>query len=154
MDNIKYITKLFNDHFAGDPWIDTTITGTLKSLTAKQAAMKPGKNNSIWEIVNHMISWRRALLTRVKGSPVKVPGNNFFSRVKDTSPRAWKDTLKKFESSQKEIIAFLKKADESLLEIISPTSGYSYYELIMAILLHDTYHIGHIVLLKKELGKK
>ncbi|CAG1020161.1 hypothetical protein MTYM_00098 [Methylococcales bacterium] len=153
MNNIKYLTKLFNDHYAGNPWIDTTMMGTLSSLTAKQAAMKAGKNNSIWQIVNHMIAWRRALLTRVKGSPVKVPGNNFFTPVKDTSPRAWKDTLKKFERSQKEIIAFLKKADESVLEIISPTSGYSYYELTIAILLHDTYHIGQIVLLKKELEK-
>lgn len=153
MESIKYLTKLFKDHYSGEPWIDTTIMGTLKPLTAKQAAMKVGKNNSIWQIVNHMIAWRRALIQRVKGSPVKVPGNNFISPVKDTSTRAWKDTLKKFERSQKEIIAFLKRADESVLEIISPTSVYSYYELVISILLHDTYHIGQIVLLKKELEK-
>jgi uncharacterized damage-inducible protein DinB len=153
MDNIKYITKLFNDHYGGEPWIDTTIMGTLKALTAKQAAMRQGKNNSIWQIVNHMISWRKALLGRVKDKPVKVPSNNFILPVKDTSTRAWKDTLKKFERSQKEIIVFLNKADESVLEIISPTSRYSYYELVIAILLHDTYHIGQIVLLKKDVGE-
>lgn len=67
MENIKRIEKLLNDHFNGDPWIDMTIMGTLKTLSAEDAARKTEDMNSIWQIVNHMIAWREALLTRVKG---------------------------------------------------------------------------------------
>jgi uncharacterized damage-inducible protein DinB len=147
--DIKRIKKILNDHFSGDPWIDTTISGTLKSITAKQAAEEHAGFNSIWQIVNHTIEWRKALLARVKDKPISVPDNNFICTVKDTSPKAWRETIKKFESSQKELIAFLGKSKDTLLDKVSPTSGYSYYELVLSILLHDTYHIGQIVLIKK-----
>ena len=152
--NIKYITKLLGDHFNGNPWIDVTINGELNSLTAKQAAAKTGNLNSIWEIVNHMISWRKALIGRVKGKPVKYSDNNFISKVKDKSPAAWKKIISKFRKSQNDIIGFLKKSDDQLLEIVSPTSGYTYYELVMSILIHDSYHLGQIVLIKKILIEK
>lgn len=153
MDNISKIKKLLVDHYDGVPWIDITIMFTLRSLTAKQASVKIGELNSIWQIVNHMIEWRKALIGRVMDKPVKHPRNNYISQVKDTSTKAWKDTLKKFERSQKDIITFLNKSSDLLLEKKSPTSGYSYYELLLAILQHDTYHIGQIVLIKKMLEK-
>lgn len=149
--DIKRIKKILNDHFSGDPWIDTTISGTLKSITAKQAAEEHACFNSIWQIVNHTIAWRRALLARVKDKPISVPDNNFIYAVKDTSAKAWKDTIKKYEASHKELIAFLSKSKDTLLDKVSPTSGYSYYELVLSILLHDTYHIGQVVLIKKFL---
>ncbi len=149
MNNIKRIQKLLNDHFLGEPWIDTNVLGTLKSITAKQATEKHKDFNSIWQIVNHMILWRLTLLKRLKDKSVIPPKNNFISEVKDTSPKAWKETIKKFERSQKNIISFLGKSKDELLKKISPTSGYSYYELVMAIVIHDTYHLGQIVLLKK-----
>ena len=152
--NIQHIAKLLGDHFNGNPWIDITILGELKSLTAKQAAAKTGDLNSIWEIVNHMISWRKALISRVKGKTVKYSDNNFISEVKDKSPAAWKKTISNFRKSQEDITGFLVRSDDSLLETISPTSGYTYYELVMAILLHDSYHLGQIVLIKKLLNEE
>lgn len=154
MDNIKLVQKLLNDHYDGVPWIDITIMGTLKLISAKQAAAKMGELNSIWQIVNHMISWREALIARVKDKPVAYPDDNYIAEIKIITPKAWKDTLKKFEKSQKNIISFLNSSKESLLEKISPTSGYSYYELVLAILQHDTYHIGQIVLIKKMLDSR
>ncbi|HWA05226.1 MAG TPA: DinB family protein [Ignavibacteria bacterium] len=153
MTNIQRINKLLKDHYNGDPWIDITIIGTLKAVTAKQAALKLPGLNSVWQIVNHMISWRSALIARVKDKPVKHPDDNFISEVKNTTPKAWKDTVKKFEKSQKDIAAFLRKQKDSHLEKISPTSGYSYYELVMAIIIHDTYHLGQIVLIKKMIDE-
>ena len=153
MTNIEHINKLLKDHYSGDPWIDITIMGTLKTLTAKQAALKLPGLNSIWQKVNHMISWRNALIARVKDKPARHPENNFIWEVKDTTAKAWKDTIKEFEKSQKDITTFLGKQKDSHLEIISPTSGYSYYELVMSIIIHDTYHLGQIVLIKKMIDE-
>lgn len=147
--NINHLTKLLNDHFNGNPWIDVTIIGEIKKLSAKQAAYKPAGLNSVWEIVNHMLAWRKALIGRVKGKPVKYSDDNFFRLVKNKTPEAWKRTIEELKKSQKVIITFLKKQKDELLETVSPTSGYTYYELVEAILIHDAYHTGQIVLIKK-----
>lgn len=153
MDNLKYIKKLLKDHFNGEPWIDVNIASALKNVSASEAAEKTQGLNSIWQIVNHMISWRLALLARLKDKPVNVPDNNFIEEVKDTSDKAWAETIKKFESSQQDILSFLESSGDSMLEKVSTTSGYSYYELTISIMLHDTYHLGQIVLIKKILSK-
>ena len=147
--DISKVNKLIKDHYNGNPWIDTTIAATLKQLTAKQAAVKIGELNSIWQIVNHMIMWRTALIARVMDKPISHPDNNYIEEIKDTSAAAWKQTIKKFERSQKDIVTFLRKSDDELLEKVSPSSGYSYFELVMSIVIHDSYHLGQIVLIKK-----
>lgn len=147
--NIAKAKKLLKDHYNGNPWIDSTIAGTLKQITAKQAAAKRGGFNSIWQIVNHMILWRTALIGRVMDKPAAHPDDNFIREVKDTSPAAWKKTIKKFVQSQKDIISFLGSSEDELLEKISPSSGYSYFELVMSIVIHDSYHLGQIMLIKK-----
>lgn len=151
--NINHFLKLLGNHYNGSPWIDTTILETLKSLTAEEAARKINGLNSAWQIVNHILGWRNALIARVMDSPLPHPENNFFGEINDTSEKAWKDTLKKFEKSQQDIITFLSLQDDNLLEKISPSSGYSYFELVSAILIHDSYHLGQIVLIKKLLKK-
>lgn len=151
--NIRRVQKLMNDHYSGDPWIDVNINATLKSLTAKQAAEKYGELNSIWQLVNHMISWRKALLARVMDKPVKYSRSNFISEIRDNSPKAWKQAIRNFETSQKMMNSFLKRSDDKMLETISNTSGYSYYELLLSIALHDTYHLGQIILIKKLISK-
>jgi|SRR4030095_983483 len=149
MDSIKYIKKLSGDHFNGTPWLDVTILGTLKGITAEQAAEKFGGLNSIWQIVNHMRLWREALLARLMDNPVKQPDDNFISELTNTSAKAWAETIKDFERSQENIISFLESSKDNMLEKVSPASGYSYFELAMSIMLHDTYHLGQIVLLTK-----
>lgn len=149
--DIKRFRKQLKVHYNGDPWIDITINKTLRSITAKQAAMKIGELNSIWQIVNHMISWRKALFGRIKDKPVSHPTDNYIWEVKDTSPAAWKKTIAQYDRSQKEISAFIAKQNDSLFEKVSPASGYSYYELAQSITIHDTYHLGQIVIIKKLL---
>jgi len=85
------------------------------------------------------------------GRQVKYSNDNFYREVKDKSPAAWRKTIANLKKSQKEIISFLKKQDDELLETVSPTSGYTYFELVEAILIHDAYHTGQIVLVKKLL---
>jgi len=147
--DISKVNKLIKDHYNGNPWIDTTIAATLKQLTAKQAAVKIGELNSIWQIVNHMIMWRTALIARVMDKPISHPDNNYIEEIKDTSAATWKQTIKRFERSQKDITSFLGSSEDELLDKVSPSSGYSYFELVMSIVIHDSYHLGQIVLIKK-----
>lgn len=150
MKESERVTKQFKELFNGQPWIDVSITGTLSGLTAKQAAAKPFNHaNSIWQIVNHLISWREVVLKRLQGENIPSPDNNFFVPIEDISEQSWNDTLSRFESSNADWIKALENADAMFLETTWQPAGQTNYELILGILQHDAYHLGQIVLLKK-----
>ncbi len=148
MNEISRIKKLITDHFDGNPWLDVSIKGTLKKVTARQAVKKVGDLNSIWQIVNHMIDWREALCKKLKGETITVTENNFFEDVIDVSEKEWRLTLKRLERSQKDILSFLTTLREFDFDKVY-SNGHTSYEHLQAILQHDAYHLGQIVLLKK-----
>ena len=147
------ISKLFSDLYDGNAWIDVTIVGTLKNVNSRQAYTKAAENlNSIWEIVNHLVSWRETVLKRMNGENIDEPKNNFFEPIKDNSEEAWQNTLKRFDESQKMWLQFLSGFENQNLEKYYLQSKYTYYDLVHGILQHDAYHLGQIVLLKKMVG--
>lgn len=150
MKETQQITKLFEDLYDGDPWIDVTILGVLKNVSPQQAAKKiaPGRN-SIWQIVNHIVSWRENVLLRVQGNVINTPNNNYFIEIADISETAWQQSLERLQNSQQQWITFLKHFDESDFDKIYPVNKMSYYEHIHGIIQHDAYHLGQIVLLTK-----
>ncbi|MGL4598423.1 MAG: DinB family protein [Bacteroidia bacterium] len=143
------IAHLYKELYNGHPWIDLTLFDTLQQISAAQAKRHPyAQCHSIWEIVNHIISWRLVILSRVKGSLIEVPDSNFFETISDTSVKAWKETLKKLDDSQTQWMKFLNDLeDEKLIEQFP--SGFTRYDLIHAILHHDAYHLGQVVMLMK-----
>lgn len=151
MQETKRITKLLKDIYNGSPWIDVNVAGTLKGITAKQAAKRVfPKTNTIWEIVNHLISWRLNVLQRVQGKLMNAPADNYFSEVKDTSEAAWQNTLQQFEDSQKQWIDFLKDFNETDFEKVYTGNQMTYYEHIHGIIQHDAYHLGQVAMLAKQ----
>ncbi|HLA55914.1 MAG TPA: DinB family protein [Flavobacterium sp.] len=145
------INELFKNLYNGNPWLDVTLVGTLKNLTPAQAAQKkyPGRN-SIWEITNHLISWRENVLERIKGADIVTPSHNYFLPVKDTSDAAWEQTLANLNISQQKWTAFLDNMRDAELSGIYPPNGHTHYEHIHGIIQHDAYHLGQIVLLAKH----
>jgi uncharacterized damage-inducible protein DinB len=150
MKENELIVKLFEDLFDGSPWIDVNMMGTLENITAEKASKKPSvSQNSIWEIVNHLISWRLNVLQRVQGKVIETPDHNYFEPVRDISPAAWKNTLSKLKESQTQWLEFLKEFQPDSYSKVYVNNKMTYYEHIHGILQHDAYHLGQIVLLAK-----
>ena len=150
MNEIKHITTLFSDIYDGDPWIDVTLTGTLEKISPESAAKRIIPHcNTVWEIVNHIISWRENVLQRVQGKVMITPDNNYFTAIADQSSIAWEKTLQALKNSQLQWIAFLEKLKEEDLEKIYPGNDSAYYKHIYGIIQHDAYHLGQIILLIK-----
>lgn len=151
MKETERMLKLFEDLYAGEPWLDVTLVDTLSALSAKQAAHKPYPDwNSIWEITHHLISWRENVLERVKGKTIKTPEDNYFAAVADTSDAAWQKTLEKLHDSQEAWLEFLDELQAEKLEEIYPVNELSYADHIHGIIQHDAYHLGQIVMLAKH----
>jgi len=138
--------------YKGSPWIDVNLAGTLKHINAGVAARKISPQwNSIWEIVNHLISWRLNVLQRVQDKVIVTPANNYFAPIEDMSEGAWQQTMERLEDSQQQWMKLLKKFKKKDLGKNYPSNGMSYYEHIQGIIQHDAYHLGQIVLLAKGL---
>lgn len=152
MKELQRIEKLFEKGYDGSPWIDVNLVDTLKVITAEQALqkLKPSAN-SIWEITNHIISWRKTVLQRIQGEIIKTPPHNYFITVEKGSAADWKNVLKQLEVSQNDWIKFLKNIKETALDEVFKQNGMSCYEHIQGILQHDAYHLGQIVMLTKLL---
>ena len=150
MKEIERIIQLYKSAYDGNPWIDVSLMPVLKPITAKQAATKVSPHwNTIWEIVNHIISWRENVLKRIQGQVIKTPAHNYFVPVKDVSSAAWQKALKKLEVSQHQWIVLLKNFNEKDFEKIYPNNDLTYYEHIHGIIQHDIYHLGQVVMLAK-----
>ncbi len=157
MKENERIAKLFSDLYDGSPWLDVTIVNTLDDISASEAfnPAVPGLN-TIWEIVNHMVSWREAVLERLSGNIVPSPDHNFFEPVTDPSGEAWEATLARLQQSQEAWIKFLSGFPDGEFDTIYPPNGMHYYEHIHGIIQHDAYHLGQLVILAKvvRLGKQ
>ncbi len=152
MKEIQRIVQLFEKGYDGSPWIDVNLVNTLQSVSAEQALQKMNPNsNSIWEITNHIISWRKNVLQRVQGKQIKTPAHNYFEKVKKGSASDWKNTLKQLSLSQKDWITFLNTIKKAELNKVYEPNEMTYYEHIQGILQHDAYHLGQIVMLTRLL---
>ncbi|MCU0448528.1 MAG: DinB family protein [Bernardetiaceae bacterium] len=152
MEEKARLISLFEKLYHGHPWLDVNLADTLAKLTPAQAATKVGRANSIWEILIHLIEWRKNVLRRVNGEVVPSPDNNYFAPVKDQSANNWQATLAQLAETQRQWLVFLQQFDLPELNRLYPGNGMTYYEHIHGILQHDCYHLGQIALLARLAG--
>lgn len=137
-------------------WFVTSNTA-ISGLTAEQAAWRDGSsNNSIRQIVNHLIFWNKRYLNRFK----EIPNPEFKGDNDDTfesgdlTDAGWKKTVEDLDAVMQEWVEALKTADEKKLEGTkdenSPEDTWS--ATIAQITVHNAYHIGQIVNLRKQHG--
>jgi uncharacterized damage-inducible protein DinB len=133
-----------------------TVNTALAGLTAEQAAWKDGSsNNSIWQVVNHLVFWDHRYLNRFKG----IPNPEFKGENDDTfeggglTDADWKKTVEEIDNLMSEWEKALNEADESKLETPldkDPEGTWGAY--IAHINIHNAYHIGQVVTLRKQQG--
>jgi uncharacterized damage-inducible protein DinB len=147
---IQRISQLFEKGYNGSPWIDVNLLDTLHSISAEKALKKiTPAANSIWEITNHLISWRKNVLQRIQGKEIKTPAHNYFLSVQNNSAADWEKTMDELAATQKDWLEFLENLDTSNLDKVYAPNKMTYYEHIQGILQHDAYHLGQIIMLCK-----
>lgn len=122
-------------------WADS-LFDALEGITPEQAGWKPeGKDvRSIQEIVNHIISGKRFLLSVLEG---KKPS---FEESEGGS-LSWEEVVKELTDVHNKVISMLRERDIDIDEKL-PGGDSAWGELLYGILAHDCYHTGQIILLK------
>lgn len=147
------LLAVIDDAYSGTSWQGPNLKGSLRGLSAAQAAWRPGPDrHNIWELALHAAYWkysvRRKLLNEKRGSfPLK--GSNWFVRPQELTDAAWKsdrDFLDEIHQSLRQSIASL---DPHIFTKPGASSTGKYPRLIYGIAAHDIYHTGQITLIKR-----
>ncbi len=128
--------------------------GCLRGITPTAAAWRPSPDrHSIWELSLHMAYWKYAIRRNLEGSPVggfpRSPSN--WPRVPDViNAASWKRDRDLFRSEHEKFLAAAGNFDPKLLDRKARGNGaYRYADLLFGIVMHDTYHVAQIQLLKR-----
>lgn len=133
------------------------LKNALKDLTVEQAAWKmKNLDNSIWEIVRHLNFYNKAYLQRFKGIDYVYPtndNNETFAYAENVLEETWQAELGRFDSMMRDWRNLLEAADETKFdEAVSATNKSLWGSLLAHINVHNAYHGGQIVLIRKLQG--
>lgn len=135
-----------------------SLNNALLGLTAEQAAWKDGStNNSIWQLVNHLIFWNENYLNRFRGTlDSDYTGDNdstFEGEKTSGTDEEWKKTVEKLNLVFMEWENEVKNISQEKLDRPAKkneTEPWASY--IAAVNTHTAYHTGQIVSLRKLQG--
>ncbi|HVO79124.1 MAG TPA: DinB family protein [Terriglobales bacterium] len=137
------LDQLRTTHNQKDWFVDanTAVSG----LTAEQASWSDGKgNHSVGQLAHHLIFWNQRTLAKFKGETLEnFSGNNDETFTK-FDPKQWDATVKQLDQVMADWEKAVEAADDKKLEEWAPT--------IARIGTHNAYHIGEMVMVRKEQG--
>lgn len=139
-----------------EEWI-VPLSTALAGVTGEQAAWAPpGGGNTIWQTVNHINYYNARILSRLKGidpgTAVETNEETFAGVGGSQEEAAWavvQSETKRIQLELREVIASLSESD---LEAPYANSNESVGRQLARWLLHDAYHAGQIVLIRRQQG--
>ncbi|HET6990332.1 MAG TPA: DinB family protein [Bacteroidia bacterium] len=129
-----------------------SLTDALEGLTFEQACWKPEDgDHSILQIVNHLYYWNKRMLNRMQHIPNdKMSSDNNSTFGSENNKDAWLMLLEKSRIMMEEFENEIGKFDDAkLLSPVSDENKSPWYSVLSNTNLHNAYHIGQIVLLRK-----
>jgi uncharacterized damage-inducible protein DinB len=115
------------------------------NLTPAQANWTDGKgNHSVGQLAYHLVFWNQRSLEQFQGKkPAKFDGNNdeTFTNFND---KQWNDTVHQLDHVMTDLEKVVENATDAQLAEWAPT--------VANIANHNAYHIGEIVMVRKEQG--
>lgn len=147
------LLQLLDEAYNKRTWHGTNLRGSLRGLTAEEAAWRPAPNrHNIWEIAVHCAYWkytvRRRLLNEKRGSfPLK--GSNWFTRPAMFDEASLKNDLRLLEEVHVSLRDAVASFPSSKLYSRTPNSKNTNIFVIYGVANHDIYHAGQIQLLKR-----
>jgi hypothetical protein len=146
------ILQSLDEAFDRKSWHGTNLRGSVRGLTAAQAAWRPapGRHN-VWETVVHAAYWkytvRRRLLGEKRGS-FALTGSNWFARPDGgVSETAWRADVNLLAAEHKALRAAVEAWEAGAAG--AGLSREDAVHLLIGIAFHDIYHAGQIQLIKR-----
>jgi uncharacterized damage-inducible protein DinB len=141
------------DHEAGFVPLMDAISG----LTAEQASWQPTENShSIWQIVNHVTFWNQWVLDRLQGivhDAAYIRNDETFGNPGEAmNETSWREAVERVRAVCHKMRETVLQLDDSQLEQPYDDEGTPVKVVLADLALHDAYHIGQILYIRKMQG--
>ena len=154
---MQVVTQMFLDqhdmHWHENDWFASMDQALHGVIAAEAAWTSSGISNSIWQIVNHLIFWNEDVIHRIKGTenPHNAESNEeTFGNPGDPEDEiGWAQTVQRLHEVMNHLKTVIADLDDEKLTAPYAPNRYSTARLLSNIMMHDTYHVGQIVLLRK-----
>lgn len=132
------------------------LSDAVAGLNHNQAAEQDKNgNHSVWQLVNHLIFWNERWLMRLRGEvpPEMLIDNSETFSQESLDETQWKQSVRKLDKVLADCENMLKEMPEEILNK-EAFAGYgaTWYEMFTQFTIHNAYHLGQIVLVRKLLG--
>ena len=142
--------------YNGSPWYGRPVREILHRINPQKAGQRPQEGgHSIFELAEHMLSWRNYLLEKLRGNhtfTIEVNDQRDWKPPQPVSENDWQSLLYAFDENQSNLLSKLRNAKENELGGMVPGKNYKFRPLIEGIVQHDIYHAGQLVTTAKSLG--
>jgi hypothetical protein len=148
MNNETIILALFDEAFEKKTWHGPNLRQSLRGVTAKQAAWRPGHGkHNIWELTLHAAYWKYAVRRRIEsGKPGSfvLKGSNFFARPEKgkATEEAWRADRAILEKEHRAMVQAIQK-------VLKTPNAKNQLRMLYGVAFHDIYHAGQIRLLRR-----
>jgi DinB family protein len=148
MDSEKLVLALFDEAYEKKTWHGPNLKQSIKGVTAKQAAWRPGPGrHNIWEVMLHAAYWKYVVRRRIEGvkrGSFVLKGSNFFPRPEPgkSSEAAWRADKKLLEQEHRALRA-------AMAQVLRTPRGAKELHQLYGVAFHDVYHAGQIRLLRR-----
>jgi DinB superfamily len=148
VDSRKLVLALLDEAYEKKTWHGPNLKQSIKGITAKQAAWRPGPGrHNIWEVMLHAAYWKYAVRRRIEGGKrgsFLLQGSNFFVRPEKgkLNEAAWSVDKKLLEREHR---AF----DGMAAKVLRTARAGKLLPQLYGVAFHDIYHAGQIRLIRR-----
>jgi len=148
VDPAKLVLALLDEAYEKKTWHGPNLKQSVKRVTAKQAARRPGPGrHNIWEVMLHEAYWKYAVRRRIEGGKrgsFVLKGSNFFPRPEPgkLNEAAWSADKKLLEREHRAL-------RQSVAKVLRTARGAKLLRQLYGVAFHDVYHAGQIRLLRR-----
>jgi hypothetical protein len=137
--------------FRGPSWHGTSLRGTLRGLTPRDALWRPGSGrNCAWDLLLHAAYWKYVVRRRLTGGErASFPrqGANFPRLPEPADAAAWRADLALLDEQHEQLRAAVLALDPARLA--QRRGSWRIVDYATGAAAHDLYHAGQINLLKR-----
>jgi hypothetical protein len=142
-----------------ESWFKSSTT-ILNDVSVNDAIWKAEDNqHSIWEIATHLIFWNEMWLDRFMNDDLfeksNIPNDETFDLDHlEQNEASWDETIRRLSNGFVQWREVITNCDDSKLETRIPSYfNAQWWGVISNLCIHNAYHIGQMMLLKKQVQK-
>jgi hypothetical protein len=153
MSDNTIVLNLLDEAYIKKTWHGPNLSQSLKGITAKQAAWRPGAGrHNIWELTVHAAYWKYVARRRVEGGKrgsFVLKGSNFFARPEkgNATEAAWRADRAILENEHRALV-------EAIRKVLKSSGAKKQLPMLYGVAFHDVYHAGQISLLRRLMERK